>query len=228
MRGNSDGAPGPAKFFEGYAEVGAAVEVIAGYLTRSGISDAAVSTFSVTLNGLLASRFTNHWWPEQPSRGEGFRHILCGKDRVDSILITALNDAGISIDKFAEALPRDLSLWCDPGVVTTRVGTSGELRTVRVGSALTPPHSPGRASLSVKAKEFRPSPPSSPPMSRTMYGDGLLSAPAGHSRSGWTEQYNSTLPVAAPFHEGAPSFYQENHTSNMIFQQQSIPASSGW
>eukprot|EP00036_Acanthoecidae_sp_10tr_P023542 CAMPEP_0206326856 /NCGR_PEP_ID=MMETSP0106_2-20121207/21840_1 /ASSEMBLY_ACC=CAM_ASM_000206 /TAXON_ID=81532 /ORGANISM="Acanthoeca-like sp., Strain 10tr" /LENGTH=254 /DNA_ID=CAMNT_0053759439 /DNA_START=160 /DNA_END=925 /DNA_ORIENTATION=- len=71
----------------------------------------------------------------------------------------ALRAAKIPAGQLAAALPRELSVWCDPGAVTTRLG-SGELLMARVGSTQwTPPASPA---LSAAAPEFKPSPPSSP------------------------------------------------------------------
>lgn len=91
---------------------------------------------------------------------QGFRHLSCGRDRVDPVVAQALRTAGIPLSRLAAQLPRELSLWCDPGAVTTRIG-GGDLRIAQVNSGQwTPPVSP--AGLSAAAREFKPSPPSSP------------------------------------------------------------------
>mmetsp|Transcript_5776 Transcript_5776/g.17381 ORF Transcript_5776/g.17381 Transcript_5776/m.17381 type:complete len:159 (+) Transcript_5776:906-1382(+) len=78
---------------------------------------------------------------------------------MDPVVRQALRAAKIPAGQLAAALPRELSVWCDPGAVTTRLG-SGELLMARVGSTQwTPPASPA---LSAAAPEFKPSPPSSP------------------------------------------------------------------
>eukprot|EP00035_Acanthoeca_spectabilis_P035531 m.35178 g.35178 ORF g.35178 m.35178 type:complete len:234 (+) comp7418_c0_seq1:213-914(+) len=155
------GAPGAAvEGFVGRAEVEAAATAIAEYLSRGGESPAAIEAFRTALACSLAQKYSTHWWIEQPSRGEGFRHLSCGRDRVDPVVAQALRTAGIPLSRLAAQLPRELSLWCDPGAVTTRIG-GGDLRIAQVNSGQwTPPVSP--AGLSAAAREFKPSPPSSP------------------------------------------------------------------
>jgi hypothetical protein len=168
---------------------------------------------------------------------QGFRHISIGRQRVDPVVSHALHTAGIPLGRLAALLPGDLSVWCDPGAVTTRVGNSGELRVAQVFSAWAPP-SPA---LSVKASEFKPSPPSSPLAMHHSGGGGgeyasrsnenhrrgdtltmSTSGPPGLNDQGSPSRHyrpsEAMTPPFARFNSNPPGFYQQHQ-----HQHQHVP-----
>ncbi|OTF75250.1 B-cell translocation protein-like protein [Euroglyphus maynei] len=68
---------------------------------------------------ILTQRFQNHWYPNNPSKGQGYRCIRINQNcRVDYSIEMACQHAGISYD--ALRLPVELTLWIDPSEVTCR------------------------------------------------------------------------------------------------------------
>lgn len=208
---------GEAAVFEGQAEVDTAARAIAAYLHEP---DAAIDTFVQVLTSTLNSKFQKHWWPATPSRGEGYRHLNCGYEQVDPAIAHALRVAGIPMSR----LPRDMSVWCDPGSVTTRVG-SRPLTTVLVGTGQstttsglwTPPVSPSSdRALSARAAEFKPSPPSSPKSSTRRWH-----APPGlDSHKAKTEYALGPMP-SPPYGASFGGFpITDQHQQSMYYQQQ--------
>nr|XP_020663148.1 protein BTG3-like [Pogona vitticeps] len=77
--------------------------------------------FGDSLVNILCERFTGHWYPEKPIKGQAYRCIRINRtDRVDSSLKRACQDAGIDYSELS--LPRDFTLWIDPGEVSCRLG----------------------------------------------------------------------------------------------------------
>lgn len=72
---------------------------------------------------LLTERFKNHWFPEKPFKGQGYRCIrVNGHSRRDSSLESAANAAGVKYEDLS--LPVELTLWVDPCEVCCRFGES--------------------------------------------------------------------------------------------------------
>mmetsp|Transcript_94060 Transcript_94060/g.130647 ORF Transcript_94060/g.130647 Transcript_94060/m.130647 type:complete len:239 (-) Transcript_94060:209-925(-) len=205
MQENECGSPRAAvDNFIGRAEVQAAAQAISEFLSRTDENADTLNAFRIALANGLAEKYSAHWWTEQPARGEGFRHLSCSRDRVDPVVSQALRSAGIPLSRLAAQLPHELSVWCDPGAVSMRIG-NGDLRTSQIGAGQwTPPVSPA---LSVSAPEFKPSPPSSPlssPLSRGQPRPNHSVGPPGltetgrphHNRHNYTSSDAMTPPFA--------------------------------
>lgn len=77
--------------------------------------------FRQCLTNALYERFHNHWFPEQPTKGQAYRCIrLNGWDRHDIALQKACLQCGIDYKDLQ--LPVELTLWVDPDEVTCRFG----------------------------------------------------------------------------------------------------------
>lgn len=77
--------------------------------------------FQRRLVELLTERFKNHWFPEKPFKGQGYRCIrVNGHSRRDATLESAANAAGVRYEDLA--LPVELTLWVDPNEVCCRFG----------------------------------------------------------------------------------------------------------
>lgn len=92
-------------------------------------------TFGQTLFVLLWARYRDHWYVNEPLKGNGFRAIhIDGPSRVDPVLRYAAR--GVCEDVLA-ALPHDTQtiMWIDPGSVTVRQG-SGPINVVFEGEPI--------------------------------------------------------------------------------------------
>ena len=87
------------------------------------------ATFRTVLKELIVDKFTNHWYPDKPMKGNGFRCLTIDKDTkdVDPMLIKAAEISDISKDVFLSAFRFGLALWIDPGDVSYRTGHSSNV-----------------------------------------------------------------------------------------------------
>lgn len=80
-----------------------------------------VEQFRQCLTKALYERFHNHWFPEQPTKGQAYRCIRLNEwDRHDTTLQKACSQCGIDYKDLQ--LPVELTLWVDPDEVTCRFG----------------------------------------------------------------------------------------------------------
>lgn len=83
-----------------------------------------VEQFRQCLTNALYERYHNHWFPDQPTKGQAYRCIRLNEwDRHDSVLQKACAECGIEYKDLQ--LPIELTLWVDPDEVTYRIGESG-------------------------------------------------------------------------------------------------------
>uniref|UniRef100_A0A6G1SPA9 Protein BTG3 n=1 Tax=Aceria tosichella TaxID=561515 RepID=A0A6G1SPA9_9ACAR len=88
--------------------------------TNSGDHD-KVEQFKQCLQEALFERFHNHWFPEQPTKGQAYRCIRLNEwDRRDITLQKVCTQCGIDYKDLQ--LPVELTLWVDPDEVTCRFG----------------------------------------------------------------------------------------------------------
>ncbi len=97
------------------------VSVAASFITRliqlsdseNGINKKQLEVFRERLIQLLCDRFNNHWFPDNPNRGQGYRCIRLNKsDRKDSVIDRAANECGLTYEQLH--LPTELTIWVDP------------------------------------------------------------------------------------------------------------------
>lgn len=72
-------------------------------------------TFRLALEGLIFGRIYNHWYPENPAKGSGYRAII-NDYHVDQLLKIACKSAGFHHSK----LPGQCVLLINPGSVKIR------------------------------------------------------------------------------------------------------------
>lgn len=90
------------------------------------VTEEQIKSFRTVLKDLIVDKFTNHWYPDKPLRGNGFRCISIDKDTqmLDSVLVKAANVSNISKTLFLTTFRSGLALWIDPGDVSYRTGRS--------------------------------------------------------------------------------------------------------
>ncbi|XP_012543085.1 maternal B9.15 protein [Monomorium pharaonis] len=105
-------------------EIRAAVLFLVNLIEKSEkFSPDQLECFERHLVKLLTERFKNHWFPDKPFKGQGYRCIrVNGHNRRDATLESAANAAGVKYEDLA--LPVELTLWVDPNEVCCRFGES--------------------------------------------------------------------------------------------------------
>ncbi|XP_039869303.1 protein BTG3 [Simochromis diagramma] len=80
-----------------------------------------VELFVERLAVALQEKFKGHWYPENPSKGQAYRCIRVNRfHKQDPELLRACRESGIQYSDLG--LPRELTLWADPGEVCCRYG----------------------------------------------------------------------------------------------------------
>ncbi|CAH0547638.1 unnamed protein product [Brassicogethes aeneus] len=82
-----------------------------------------LENFKRHLTDLLEERFNQHWFPEVPTKGQGYRCIrVNGVSPIDLTLERAASKCGLSYRDLR--LPQELTVWVDPSEVCYRLGES--------------------------------------------------------------------------------------------------------
>ncbi|GAN05251.1 protein BTG1-like [Mucor ambiguus] len=112
-----------------HIEIAQAVEFL-GRLLQSKVDQDVVGNLKETLTELLKVRFEDHWDPQQPCRGNGYRALSNFNGQLDPMLNEACIKASIQPSIIHAHLPRDFVLWIDPFSVSYRVGDHGNIMTL--------------------------------------------------------------------------------------------------
>lgn len=85
------------------------------------LSNEQVEEFSDVLTDILTEKFRDHWYENEPSKGQAYRCIrLTDSEPVDPVLVAAAHKIGLDFRDLN--LPPELTLWVDPAEVTYRFG----------------------------------------------------------------------------------------------------------
>ncbi|KDR13273.1 Protein BTG3, partial [Zootermopsis nevadensis] len=103
-------------------EISAAVIFLARLIERSeNFNQEQLEDFKEHLSQLLVERFENHWFPDQPCKGQGYRCIRVNeRDPRDATLERAAIACGFRYEDLK--LPVELTIWVDPNEVCCRFG----------------------------------------------------------------------------------------------------------
>ncbi|KAM3830170.1 protein BTG3-like [Vipera latastei] len=89
-----------------------------------------VERFGECLAKILCERFNEHWYPDNPLKGQAYRCIRINrKHHIDDSLLKACTACGLDYSELA--LPREISIWIDPGEVCCRLGENNQYFTVK-------------------------------------------------------------------------------------------------
>eukprot|EP00123_Amoebidium_parasiticum_P022199 comp8203_c0_seq1/m.3648 comp8203_c0_seq1/g.3648 ORF comp8203_c0_seq1/g.3648 comp8203_c0_seq1/m.3648 type:complete len:147 (-) comp8203_c0_seq1:25-465(-) len=107
-------------------EVEAAANFLGTLLTRSGqVSGEKVVEFQRLLVDTFEKCYVAGWHPAEPLRGSGNRCLRIHPFKMDPLLAEVAEIVGIS--HLSECLPKELTLWVDPGCVCYRTQERGPL-----------------------------------------------------------------------------------------------------
>ncbi|XP_024215328.1 protein BTG1 isoform X2 [Halyomorpha halys] len=103
-------------------EISAAVVFLVRLIEKSeNFNREQLEHFKDRLSELLLEKFENHWFPEKPDKGQGYRCIrVNGVNRRDETLEQAAIACGIRYEDMK--LPFELTIWVDPNEVCCRFG----------------------------------------------------------------------------------------------------------
>jgi len=111
------------------------IEAASGYwlakLDRTQITEEQSRIFLSELQRLMCNKFANHWYEDEPTRGQGFRSLVCDYEQkfVDSMLLSAATAAGFNFYELWGDT-KGLRMWVDPGEVEVRNVSPPYKRTV--------------------------------------------------------------------------------------------------
>ncbi|KAG8143410.1 putative Protein BTG3 protein [Naja naja] len=72
-----------------------------------------VERFGESLTKILCELFNEHWYPDNPLKGQAYRCIRINrKQQVDGSLLKACEACGLDYSELA--LPKEISIWIDP------------------------------------------------------------------------------------------------------------------
>ncbi|XP_013881695.1 protein BTG4 [Austrofundulus limnaeus] len=103
-------------------EIAAAVFFVARLVKRYGCLDPdRRERFAAVLTSVLFESYKNHWHPNAPSRGQAYRCLRMNWIQLqDPLLQLACERSGVQYGDLG--LPREITVWVDPGEVSCRYG----------------------------------------------------------------------------------------------------------
>ena len=89
------------------------------------LTDQQLDAFRTKLEELLCARYKEHWHPQNPLLGSGYRCIRINHN-CDPLIAEAAKASGVT--KYGDLkLPEEFTLWVDPSDVSYRIGENGSI-----------------------------------------------------------------------------------------------------
>lgn len=82
--------------------------------------------FNINVSFFSLEHYQNHWFPDRPQKGSGYRCIRINHE-MDPLIGRAANRIGLTSGQLFSLLPRELTLWVDPYEVSYRIGEDGSI-----------------------------------------------------------------------------------------------------
>jgi len=106
-------------------EIKSASDFLTKLLRSHKVAEETLEGFNRTLQKILFNHYQNHWFPESPFKGSGFRCIRINH-KMDPIVERACKSSGLE-SGLLELFPNELTLWVDPHEVSYRIGEDGSI-----------------------------------------------------------------------------------------------------
>jgi hypothetical protein len=95
-------------------------------LGRANLSDTQLDKFRSAVVEVLQRRYRDHWFPEKPYKGSGYRCIRIN-GKLDPVIVQAGESCGLSPQLIRSTFPSELTMWIDPLEVSYRIGENGSI-----------------------------------------------------------------------------------------------------
>lgn len=90
------------------------------------LSDHQLEMYRAALIETLRMRYREHWFPEKPCKGSGYRCIRIN-GKMDPVLVQAGDLVGLPGGFLHSLFPSELTMWIDPREVSYRIGENGSI-----------------------------------------------------------------------------------------------------
>lgn len=154
--------------------------------SRRKLNDDQLTRFRSIVIECLTNYYANHWFPEHPVKGSGYRCIRMN-GKVDPILARAGHVMGLAAKLLHSMFPAEFTMWVDPHEVSYRIGENGSI-CVLYENENTVRH---------------PSPPSTPPNKKIRESPEPPFTPLKMQPTSFAQQV--TPPQALSYHHLSPS-----------------------
>ncbi|KAF8950237.1 Protein Tob2 [Entomortierella lignicola] len=153
-------------------EISCASDFLCRFLSAStSCTPQIIDDFKKETAALMQAKYTNHWDPQRPHYGNGYRAITSFGGKVDPLLCEAAQKSSLPVETLHQLIPNDLVLWVEPFNVSYRVGDHGTINTVYDGSrgkvSMKSENSPIQQKMPSRAVRLSPASPPFP--SRVSY-----------------------------------------------------------
>lgn len=90
------------------------------------VSDQQLEIYRAALIETLRVRYQEHWFPDKPCKGSGYRCIRIN-GKMDPVLVQAGDLVGLPGPFLHSLFPSELTMWIDPMEVSYRIGENGSI-----------------------------------------------------------------------------------------------------
>lgn len=90
------------------------------------LSERQLELFKTSLTEVLRHRYRDHWFPDRPNRGSGYRCIRIN-GKMDPVIAQAGANVGLPPTHLHSLFPSELTMWIDPSEVSYRIGENGSI-----------------------------------------------------------------------------------------------------
>jgi len=94
--------------------------------SRISVGEDQLVKFRDSLVEVLRRRYRDHWFPEKPFKGSGYRCIRIN-GRMDLVIAQAGEACGLDPSVIHATFPSELTMWIDPLEVSYRIGENGSI-----------------------------------------------------------------------------------------------------
>lgn len=109
-----------------HQEIKHAISFLESLLKSAQFKYEQMEIFRNTLTNKITSRCRETWDDSQPIQGNAYRAIT-NYGRLDDVILEAVSNAGMEVEKVIRCFPTDFVLWIDPGQVSYRMGDYGSI-----------------------------------------------------------------------------------------------------
>ena len=137
-------------------------------LAKRGVSESRLGKFRCSLIQVLQRRYRDHWFPDKPFKGSGYRCVRIN-GKMDPVIGQAGDESLLSSAFLHSTFPSELTMWIDPLEVSYRIGENGSICVLyEYSEGVTEPWTPlslrkDKKTKKGKVRETPPIQPADPP-----------------------------------------------------------------